>query len=1423
MSRKPGRIPARRRRTGTDRVRSHQDWVELIDTDGPWLSLPVLTATWPELDAVTPEKRTALREAHIDWTNADRSKPAALDAWLQAVFADFLDWGGNFHFAPDSSEPIDGINPVHVGQHETTIHPSFTLHDGENVRAIGLVTPFGTHPARRISGEGWAATPIDRVVRLCSAAGIDLGIATDGRYFALVYVPTDGAVAYGIFDTETITETGDRDVQRALYSLLNRRRFTDYEPERQLPALFKVSAEKEEDLTETLGVQVRRAVELLVEAIGRAHVQKKRSDSIGITITEPDGKRRLVDADEVYRGAVAVMMRLVFLLFAEERRLLPADNVLYADSYSVSEAAEALEASVVGRDGSETHLEQSSRTWLRLLALFNAVHRGVDTPELSIPAYGGSLFDPATHSWLTDPAAPLSIDDRTIHNVLQSIRKVWMSAGRQRSPKSLNGLQLALGKGPKGELRKLNFDRLGVEQIGYVYEGLLAWEARWSTDVVVGLIGTQSKEAEAPLTELEAMRARVGDDIDALAEELHKRFEKDEKTGIGSVSAIAKLLAPLDSEQEERAKEDLRAVTGNDRELVERLLPFYGITRVDLRGQATVVQPDMLYMTESKLRGNTGTHYTPRKLADEVVKGALEPLVYEPGPLQTANHDAWKLKSSKDILGLKVADIAMGSAAFLVAACRFLAERLVEAWKAEGDLRAEVVDGDEGEESNEDANLVEARRLIIEHCLYGADINPAAVEMAKLSLWLVSMDKDRPFTFLDDRLVCGDSLLGITSVEQLEYMHLNPAEGRKLHEGTILDYTAHIRELVSDAAKARKDIAEIGDKSVSDQERKRELLAIAQSLTQEAGRYADLVVGAGLAGSVKSAGSKDPNRREDIGQDKDRKKDNLWLIAADLGSDQTEEGRAKLDRQAAQWLRTDQPVDGFDRDPIHWALVFPEVFEGGGFDGIIGNPPFLGGQKLTGSLGTAYRESLVDFIGRGARGSADLVAYFLLRVVDLLSTNGQAGLIATNTLSQGDTREVGLDQIVEEGTVIRSAIKSEPWPSSGAVLEYCAVWMSRSALGESPERFLNRDKIGQGIDSSLDIISRVQGKAERLDANSRLAFIGSYVLGMGFTMDPGRASDLIRKDARNEDVLFRYMNGQDLNQRPDCSASRWVINFHGWDESMASSYGDCFRQVVELVKPERQRRKSDGSLAIPGPAHKYYWRYERRRPELYEVIDRLDKVIVIALVSKVVMPVMVETRQVFSHMLGVFASDDSALLALLSSAPHYWWAIQRGSTMKGDLRYTPTDVFETLPRPELSEGLRRLGERLGSERRGMMLARQAGLTDTYNMVHDRSNSDPDILNLREIHQLIDIEVCRCYGWDDLIPELAHGHYETRQGERYTIAPAPRQEILDRLLEENQRRYALEVEQGKHSKGRAAKKTPKPKRKESPGQDAMFGL
>ncbi|MEV4621205.1 type IIL restriction-modification enzyme MmeI [Asanoa sp. NPDC049573] len=1314
------------RRPAPDGAEQHRNWLSLVDVNGPFLSLPVLRRTWPTLDALDKKTRERLRQEHTTW-QADTA--AGQETWIGYVLGELLGWADALH--------ADGLDPLAyvVAEHDTELRPSFVLAEpGEevkpdSVRLLGFVCPPGQQPTARIAGETWAATPTDRLAHLCRHHNIELGLATDGRLWTLVWAPRGGVTTTATFDTIAWPEAAERDVVRAFVSLLSRRRFFGVPDAERLVPLLRDSLGSQEEITEALGVQVRRAVELLVAAIGRIDVRERELGARGLAE---------VDAHEVYRGAVSVMMRIVFLLFAEERKLLPADNELYATAYSAGRLCAELEQRA--NEGSEEDLEHSSAAWHRLRALFNAVYHGIDHPRLKLHGHDGSLFDPEATPWL-----PLSVDDRTVLHMLRAVQYVEVGTGRSR------------------ERRTVSFRSLDVEQIGYVYEGLLSFEGFRAQDVTVGLIGKEGLEEEVALADLESLRERSDDLAKALA-------EKYKDSNIGSVAALTKKLAPLDGVEREEARKKLLAVTGGDFPLSERLLPFIGIVREDLRGLPVVILPGALYVTESALRRNTGTHYTPRFLAEEVVEGALEPLVYEPGPLQTADKSQWKSKSSKDILALKVADIAMGSAAFLVAAARYLAGHLIEAWLREGDDRAlahrehsvgRVVEADD------DPLVIEARRQIIEHCLYGVDINPMAVEMAKLSLWLVSMDPQRPFTFLDDRLVAGDSLLGI-------------GNRTTLAEGGATDLRLD-RDL-SEVLNLRQQVAALPDDQAGLGE-KRQLLEEVQTVRRRADAYADLVIGASLA-SLKR------------GQDSVAIAERVGALAQRLSR---EDEVDPLVEQARSWLALDRPPGGLDRKPLHWPLEFPEVFEQGGFDAIIGNPPFLGGQKVTGTLGPAYRELLISVIGHGSRGSADLVAYFLLRVHGLLNSDGQTGLIATNTLAQGDTREVGLDQLIAHGATIRQAVKSRPWPSQSAALEFCAVWTSRAPLDAAAERRAD-GLVVPGITSSLNAESHVSGNPHRLQSNVGLSFQGSNILGVGFTMEPGEAVALIAKNDRNHEVLFPYLNGQDLSSRSDSSASRWVINFHDWSEDQAKRYPECYGQVRRLVKPER-----DGNSRKA--RRERWWQFAERAPNLYQAMGRLERVLVITLHTKVVMPYLVSARQVFSHGLAVFATEDPAILGLLSSSLHYWWAVSRASTLETRVRYTPSDVFETFAMPELTVELRDQGDRLHTYRRDVMLSRRAGLTATYNLAFDSACQDEDIVELRRIHRNIDEATCRAYGWDDLVDRgLDHGFHKAGAYTRYTVGPAVQREILDRLLELNHQRYAEEVAQGLHDKkaGRKAK-------------------
>ncbi|GLZ14517.1 hypothetical protein Acsp04_47520 [Actinomadura sp. NBRC 104425] len=1327
-----------------DSVQQHRDWLSLVEITGPFLSLPVLRETWPSLDPLDKSARERLRTQHGIWQDAPETGQRD---WISYILGDLLSWGDALHF--------DGADAfaIEVAEHDTTITPSFALVEPgeklkpETVRLLGMVCEPGQQPTARIKGDAWAATPADRMAHLCRYHNIELGLVTDGRWWALVWAPRGGVTTTAVFDAVDWAAAAERDVVRAFVSILCRRRFFGVRDEEKLVALLERSLDTQEEITEALGVQVRQAVELLVAAFGRA-------DALG------SADLKDVSAHEVYRGAVAVMMRIVFLLFAEERGLLPADNELYARAYSAGRLYADLEQRV--REGSEEELEHTTAAWHRLLALFDAVYRGVDHPRLKMHAHDGSIFNPDAYPWL-----PLNIDDRTVLHMLKAVQYVQT------------------GKGKNRELRQLSFKTLDVEQIGYVYEGLLSFEGFRAEDTVVGLIGKEGLEEEVHLTELEAHAAAVTD-IPGLATRLATAY-KDSK--IGTAKGLEKRLAPLGDTDRPEAMRKLLAVTAGDRDLAERLLPFYGIIRTDLRGLPVVILPGALYVTESKLRKNTGTHYTPRFLAEEVVQHALEPLVYEPGPLQTADKNEWRLKSSKDILALKVADIAMGSGAFLVAACRYLADRLVQAWANEGLDRAPEVKEqlDSGLMTvDDDPLIIDARRAVIEHCLYGVDINPMAVEMAKLSLWLVSMDPERPFTFLDDRLVHGDSLLGITSLEQLEVMHMDPKQGRKLYEDAqrdLFDWTKDIRSVARSIAEDRLRLSEIDGSTIRGLAAKRAILAETEQKVENVWLAADLAVASVLAHSGKNLDSASLAAAK---------------YAAEVFSGSPEAALTARDQRNV-WLKTDLVDGAFPREPLHWPLVFPEVFDekrphGPGFDAIIGNPPFLGGKKISGSAGSAYRETLVEVPAKGAKGNADLVAYFVLRAHELLNSSGQVGVIATNTLTQGDTREVGLDRLLESGVTIRRSIKSEPWPSKGAVLEYCAIWTTCSPVNKNAVLVADGVPVA-GITPTLDPLTRVTGKPYRLVASANIAFIGNNVNGIGFVLSDVEARELIDGNPVNKEVIFRYLNGEDLNSRPDQSASRWIIDFRDWSLERAEAYPESLERVRRLVKPRRDELP-DSKRAT----REAWWRYEKLAPGLRAAISGLDRVAVIALVSKTAMPVMVPTGQVFSHALGVFATDDTAMLALLSSAPHYWWALTRASSMKADLRYTPSDVFETFPLPELTQEMRELGERLDSYRRDVMLARQTGLTKTYNLVFDEKCKDEDIVELRRIHKAIDEAVVRAYGWDDLLDQLDHGfHLVNRREPRYTIGPAAQREILDRLLELNHERYAEEVRLGLHDK------------------------
>lgn len=1349
-----------------------QDWLILVDPDGAFLTTTELAAVFPHgFEPMAADQRTELR-ARVADLGTDAADRSDLRTWLLDTA---LDWDDQLV----DGQAIPATASVRAPEHGIQLRPELVLLDVENPTKVRLgvfVWPLGTRLDRRtditVAGDTWAASPIQRAETWCRESNIPLALVTDDDQWILVWAPRGAPAAscrwrFGDLADERILQSG-------LVALLGARRFFAVADDETLEALFERAANAEAEVTKGLGSSVRRSVELLVAAISRDDVASGGKVLDGVASTE------------VYESAVTVLMRLVFLLFAEERRLLPAEDPLWAESYSVLTLRDDLRTASV-RDG-EDALERRSTAWHRLLATFRAVHGGVNHDRLTLPAYGGSLFDPDRFAFLegrrapdqlvvndidlgpapdaaTGPERPVAIDDRTVLAILDALLTVEVKSGRTKVA------------------QRVSYKALDVEQIGHCYEGLLDHGCAPVDELAVGLVGPEGNEPEFTITELEA---HLATGPDSLCEWLSDKTRCNKKA-----TALEKLL-----EEEPSGVElaRLRVACGHDDVTVARVLPFWGLIRPDLRGLPVVLLPGSQFVTQTSTRRNMGAQYTTKALAEEVVQYALEPLVYEPGPQNEADATKWRLRTPAEIIGLRVCDPAVGSGAILTAAGRYLADRLVESVVEHGPGVGPFAGrlAELGEAPAEEQTVL-ARREVVDHCLYGVDKNPVAAEMAKLSLWLTTMARERPFTFLDHAIQVGDSLLGITDMEQLRWLHLDPAERKGKAGFTTLALDLRLKE----AADLARRLQELSVVTVRDALEKQRLHNELRSRLADLSIVADAVVGAAL--STAGPGGASMEQRLDSQLDRIRS-----ALDDDRPSIERTAALDTLHGASTGWLRADLPDEvpaPWDRRCLHWPLAFPEVFlEAGrtGFDAVVANPPFVHGSKVSAYFGDRYREHLVVQIADRTRGSADLVVYFLLR---LFQVTDLVGTLATNSVSQGDNREVGLDRLSTLGRQVFRAVKTEPWPSS-AGLDIAKVWIATEPWNgliwsKGPHGWRSVPKLGP----TLEAVRRVEGTAQKLAENRAHAFNGVKVYGDGFLLDEEEAQALLSQDPRLREVIWPCLRGkEDLNRDPRQRASLWAINFFDWSEDRAREFPLCFRIVEERVKPDRalNRRKA---------RRERWWRYGEHAPGLYAAIAGLDRVLAITLTSGTVAPAFVPPRQVFTHSCGVFAYSDSAHFGLLSSAAHFWWAVGWTSTMRTDLRYTPSDVFETFPQPGRQSGstwdqLEAAGHSLDAFRADLMVRTNLGLTKTYNRVHNPDEHAPDVVRLRELHVELDYAVRDAYGWSDL--ELDHHHWETPQGMRFTVSPEAKDEQLDRLLELNHERYAAEVAAGLHDK--KAKKT-----------------
>lgn len=1325
---------------------AHLEWLGYVQPSGLVVSIPALLAAQAQVNRnIIVDHQRFL--ACLPRDKKDEIIPEIRDfpAFTQTVFGWEADDLLPVPQGPSLPEEFTSLEVV-LSSYNETLRPRYVVRECEPedkqkpwlMLIQVLTTGVSLDEPAAAEGTHWQASPQAKFERLLRETETPIGLLVNGTHLRLIYAPRGENSGFLTFSVAEMAQVTGRPIFAGLHMLLSAERLFSLPQKQRLPAILAESRKYQNLVSTKLAGQVLAALYELLRGFQAADDQRHGELLRDVLADDPN---------HVYAGLLAVLMRLVFILYAEDKELLPRDAV-YTNHYSILGLFERLRADA-GRYPDTMDLRYGA--WAQLLTLFRILYVGGQHGGMRIPARKGHLFDPDCYPFLEGRA--------------QGSR--FMDNGRCDIPRVsdgviyhvLNNLLILDGE-------RLSYRTLDVEQIGSVYETIMGFNLEVARGMSIAIKPAKKHGAPATINLKELLAVTP-----ANRAKWFKERTGQSSDSLKSAATIEDLLAALDH-------------------------------KIDKNVTPNVVPAGSMVFQPSDERRRSGSHYTPRSLTEPIVRTTLRPILERLGDRPTP----------EQILELKVCDPAMGSGAFLVEACRQLAEELVQAWHAHN--RLPVIPPDEDE-------LKHAQRVIAQRCLYGVDKNPMAVDLAKLSLWLATLAKDHAFTFLDHNLRCGDSLVGLTR-RQIASFHWNPSRRKSEMFALIGD---PIAEKITQASGYRQRILESREDRTylemkGNLDRADDVLKIVR-LT------GDLVIAAFFSADKEK---KRIEKLDELGQ----------LLVKYLGPQCRIEERPFLEHAVHELRSGERPVS-----PFHWEIEFPEVFsrENGGFDAIVGNPPFAGKNTLI----NGHREGYLDWllsIHEESHGNADLVAHFYRRAFNLVRKDGCFGLIATNTIGQGDTRSTGLRWICTNGGTIYAARRRYKWPGMAAVV-ISIVQVAKGRL--SPPYDLD----GRSVPAITAYLFHAgwHDEPEKLEINKRKTYIGSYVLGMGFTFDDtdtkGIASplsmmeELIQRDPRNAERIFPYIGGEEVNNSPTHAYHRYVINFEDWplkradlgkswfkateDEQkewlrngivpedypdpVAMDFPELVQILLKKVKPERAHLTSN---AIGRKRAKFWWQYGSQSKELYDAIRGMDRVLVLSRIGQQFGYAFLPTNIVFAETIVVFVFDTYSAFSILQSRVHEIWARFFASSLEDRLRYTPSDCFETFPFPlhyETDEKLEAAGKAYYEFRAQLMVQNNEGLTKTYNRFHDPNERSLDIRKLRELHAAMDRAVLEAYGWDDLNPPCEFLlDYEEEEDEeetasrrkkpwRYRWPDEFRDEILARLLELNQQRAELERQAG----------------------------
>ena len=762
-------------------------------------------------------------------------------------------------------------------------------------------------------------------------------------------------------------------------------------------------------------------------------------------------------------------------------------------------------------------------------------------------------------------------------------------------------------------------------------------------------------------------------------------------------------------------------------------------------------------LKKSDARANTGSHYTPDELVQPLIKHSLDHLI----------EDRLKLKDPEAaLLDLKIADIACGSGHILLAAARRIATELAT-------VRT-------GEDQPSPTAYRSALRDVIRHCIYGVDLNPLAVELCKVAFWLEAHNPGEPLNFLDHHIKCGNAIVGFRTIDEVK--NGIPSEAFTTLPGDDKVIAADYRKRNTTQRKNREQLILSNDDS---------LVAKLDDVVERQRQIVSMPENSPTAIALKQQSYKAFLESEEMAQ--------LRRVASlpiamfyTLRTADYSDALVTDDMFISYW--NGKPVRGSVLQNVeglaerkrffHWFIEFPEIADRGGFDCILGNPPYLGKTALSGTYGYEFT-NFVKFRYQPA-GICDLVVYFIRSIFDLLNASGHTAFISTNSIIDGENRRGGLEYVVQNEGIITFAISNKKWPGR-ANLVVSLVALSRSRLAYP--FFLNGakvDTISTFLESESSLIRSVD-----LKQSSDRVFEGFHYLGDGFIVTPLQVREWILADPDNEQILFSVINGEQLNNTPAQKSNSFIIRFFDWGYDQSSAFSLPFKHLEKHVKPFRSNQNRERNRT-------HWWQYAEDRPGLSARLKQIQYCFVAATTTKYLNFTQYQSDVVFTKALKVFATDRWDLYSVVQSNVHEVWARKYSGSLETRLSYSPSNCFVNYAFPGdiwnvTNPILAKIGEKYHEHRRVLMLNLWLGLTDVYNLFHDpklevalkkhfdaRAKKDPkgenipeehrlaalaytyeaalaDVQTLRQLHVDLDNAVRDAYGWQDL--DLGHNFHE----------------------------------------------------------------